>query len=284
MATDRRHDSSRLPARHPRSSVSTLLALAIALPFISCILAAGLAVAQQHRQDRNTAQLTRTFEVRRVTQDVLTQLLDLESSQRGYVLTAKGEYLESFERARRGVPDALRRLTSLVGTAPDQAARVADLSQVAGARVALAAEIVAAVGRGRIDSARALVESGRGRQLTDEARTLVTAMDDDEDRRLLAGQTALTASSAAQARNLSALVATSAVALAVLILLVRRMLAYEDVVKMCAWSRTIEYQGEWMSFEQYLGARFGIVPSHGVSPDAARRVREESRTARPQAS
>ncbi len=39
-----------------------------------------------------------------------------------------------------------------------------------------------------------------------------------------------------------------------------------DLVKMCAWSRTIEYQGEWISFEQYLLRRFNISTSHGISP------------------
>lgn len=39
-----------------------------------------------------------------------------------------------------------------------------------------------------------------------------------------------------------------------------------DLVTMCAWSRTVEYQGEWISFEQYLLRRFNINTSHGISP------------------
>lgn len=250
--------------------------MAIAVPFLTSIVAAGLAVSQQRRQDHSTAQLTRAFEVRRVTQDVLTRLLELESSQRGYVLTSRGEYLETFEAARRGVPESLRHLTALVGGDPAQAARVSDLSQTAGARVALAADIVAAVRRNDVEEVRRLVDSGRGRQLTDQARTLVEAMDGDEEGRLIARQGEIEAASAAQARNLSALVAMSTVALAVLILLVRRLVAYQGVVKLCSWSRTIEYEGEWLSFEEYLARRFGISTTPGVSPDAARRVREEA--------
>ena len=45
-----------------------------------------------------------------------------------------------------------------------------------------------------------------------------------------------------------------------------------DLVTMCAWSRTIDYQGEWISFEQYLLRRFNINTSHGVSPDEAKKV------------
>ncbi len=45
-----------------------------------------------------------------------------------------------------------------------------------------------------------------------------------------------------------------------------------DLVTMCAWSRTIEYQGEWISFEQYLLRRFNINTSHGISPEEAKRA------------
>ena len=40
----------------------------------------------------------------------------------------------------------------------------------------------------------------------------------------------------------------------------------ENLVKMCAWSRTVEYQGEWLSFEDYLLRRFNIETTHGMSP------------------
>jgi hypothetical protein len=41
---------------------------------------------------------------------------------------------------------------------------------------------------------------------------------------------------------------------------------YDDIVTLCAWSNTVEYQGEWISFEQYLLRRFNINTSHGMSP------------------
>lgn len=44
------------------------------------------------------------------------------------------------------------------------------------------------------------------------------------------------------------------------------------LVTMCAWSHTIEYQGEWISFEDYLKRHFGIATTHGISPDEARKI------------
>ena len=38
------------------------------------------------------------------------------------------------------------------------------------------------------------------------------------------------------------------------------------LITMCAWSRTIQFEGEWVSFEEYLKRRFGLDTSHGISP------------------
>ena len=46
----------------------------------------------------------------------------------------------------------------------------------------------------------------------------------------------------------------------------------ETLVTMCAWSRTVEYEGEWISFEEYLQRRFNISTSHGISPAEARKI------------
>jgi len=38
------------------------------------------------------------------------------------------------------------------------------------------------------------------------------------------------------------------------------------LVTLCAWSKTVEYQGEWISFEEYLKRRFSLMVTHGISP------------------
>lgn len=48
----------------------------------------------------------------------------------------------------------------------------------------------------------------------------------------------------------------------------------DTLVTICAWSRTVEYQGKWISFEEYLRLRFNIQVSHGISPDELQKLRE----------
>lgn len=56
----------------------------------------------------------------------------------------------------------------------------------------------------------------------------------------------------------------------------------DELVRVCAWNRTIEYEGEWLSFESYLKRRFGLDTTHGISPEAAARMDAQiRRRARP---
>ena len=53
----------------------------------------------------------------------------------------------------------------------------------------------------------------------------------------------------------------------------QRLSKVQPIVNMCAHSRTIEHDGEWLSFEQYLQRRFNIATSHGLSPAEFERLR-----------
>jgi hypothetical protein len=42
----------------------------------------------------------------------------------------------------------------------------------------------------------------------------------------------------------------------------------------CAWTKRVKYEGEWMSIEAFLLRRFGIVVSHGISEEAQKALLE----------
>lgn len=80
--------------------------------------------------------------------------------------------------------------------------------------------------------------------------------------------------------------------LALIAYLVRRIVIHagqmesrlNSLVTICAWSRTVEYEGEWLSFEEYLERRFGLHTTHGISPEEALQLRAsaEGRRSTPQ--
>lgn len=44
----------------------------------------------------------------------------------------------------------------------------------------------------------------------------------------------------------------------------------EELVRMCAWTQRLYFDGEWVSIEDYLYRRFDIHITHGISEDAVR--------------
>ena len=44
------------------------------------------------------------------------------------------------------------------------------------------------------------------------------------------------------------------------------------MIKICSWSKLIEYEGEWISIEDYLTRRFHVQISHGMSDVEAKRM------------
>ena len=50
----------------------------------------------------------------------------------------------------------------------------------------------------------------------------------------------------------------------------------ENLVTLCAWSKTVRHEGEWMTFERYLDRRFGLMTSHGISPKAIEKLEAEN--------
>jgi GAF domain-containing protein len=54
-----------------------------------------------------------------------------------------------------------------------------------------------------------------------------------------------------------------------------RLHRLHEIVRMCAWTRRLEWGGEWLSVESYLERRFGIEVSHGISEEALHVLEQE---------
>ena len=43
---------------------------------------------------------------------------------------------------------------------------------------------------------------------------------------------------------------------------------HDDLLTVCAWSKRVRYEGEWINLEQYLLLAHGLFVTHGISPEA----------------
>ncbi len=137
----------------------------VVLAVVSWIqLSARLAVGKQVTQARN--QLNEVYE----------SLLDLETGERGYVITGDKKFLEPFTMAETNLPDQFNRLIAFLNNNPARLNDVSDLRAAAGAITSWQRAVIDARDKS-FDKAQAIVSSGRLKTMMDDIRSRVDALD-----------------------------------------------------------------------------------------------------------
>lgn len=119
-------------------------------------------------------------EVLREIQVFSAEMTDLESSQRGYILTGDERLLEGRPRASAAVSLALRRIKELTEDNPRQQTRVEEISQLVPRRLSWERETIERRRSGGLQEAAALVATGTGMEAKTALTRLLAAMRDEE--------------------------------------------------------------------------------------------------------
>ncbi len=250
-----------------------VIAAAVLLPAILIGVPAVLAFRAEAKARGAFEWVTHTLSVGSAVQSLVNSLVDAETGQRGFLLTQRDVYLEPYETGRARVGRNFADLRALTRDNPEQQQRLDEVEPLIRERLGLLAETIALERGGDHDGALALVTSGRGKHVMDKIRGVLRVMADEEQRLLWLRQQQLKKEAGRTTLLLAGLVAASAACGALVLYLLRRLSKLEPMVNMCASSRTIEYQGEWLSFEEYLRRRFNIATAHGLSPAEFERLR-----------
>lgn len=160
--------------------VAALLALAIIL--LMAINVATFVMIQ--RTARFNQEVVATQLLRRQTRTVLIRLVDAETGQRGFLLTANPDYLQVHDDASRELPDLLDELSRLAAGDPDIAPRAALLRQLAEDKLAELDQTVALSRTGRVGAALGVVRSNSGKAAMDALRTEAGNIDEILETRL----------------------------------------------------------------------------------------------------
>jgi CHASE3 domain sensor protein len=127
----------------------------------------------------NNEQVSHTHHVLDQLTTLKTLMLDMETGQRGYVITGNEAFLEPYHAAVRGIPEVRKVLRTLVKD-PEQLRRLDELDPLIDGNVAWRTAIVEKRRAQGLDAAAKEVAGGRGKQLMDEARRVVTAIEQHE--------------------------------------------------------------------------------------------------------
>ena len=115
-------------------------------------------------------------------QKLLTALVDVETSARGYALTGDSSFLEPYATASTAVPALITRLRQLTTDHPEQQTRLDTLESVAGDQLRFNDQIIKIRNEQGFTLASEMIRTGQAKTVMDHARRLTSSMEREENR------------------------------------------------------------------------------------------------------
>jgi CHASE3 domain sensor protein len=128
----------------------------------------------------NDKRLAHTHLVRRELAALLSLLVDAQTGQRGFALTAKEEFLEPYTAALAAIEKTFGELKELVRDNPSQTRRLEALKPAIDTKVAELRRQVELRRNGTLEAIAAVISSGAGERAMDQIRAQLGEMDREE--------------------------------------------------------------------------------------------------------
>lgn len=252
-----------------------LIAVCLGIPLLLIGVSAWVSYDAMVATRSTAAGVIHTYDVREKLREIMVDLQAAEAGERGFLLTRQKLFLEPYAGATPRISRDLAELQALVAPKPVQRENLARLQALIGDWLDHIRQCVALEENGRHEEALALVNSSYGRIKMDAIRGVVADMNQVEDRLLAEREAAfsrqLTRTNAITAGIVGVQLLLT-VGVGVLLWWFARLRSYATV---CAWSKTIQHEGEWITFEEYLARRFGLRITHGINPTEARKIMDQ---------
>ncbi len=175
---------SRLESRSSRPAASRAIPIASAVVLAALVVFGWIVYTDSRSVVEEARWVDRTLRGMVRLERAASALKDLESGERGYLLSGNANYLRPYEEARsqvQGHLDALRRVTV---DNPEQRQRLEEFQDLAGQKLEELAATIRLYDSGDTAGALRAVESGAGNTVMERIRRLVDSMRDEETRRL----------------------------------------------------------------------------------------------------
>ena len=216
--------------------------------------------------------VSHTLEVQRELTTVEARISEAESGQRGYLLSEDPAYLRQYSEATRDVSNRLHNLRQLVADNSAQLRRLLIIESLSRRKVAELDSTINLARAGRKSDALAFARKPLSDSLMMSIRSSLRAMTDEEAQVLRARQKDLVNDMHDADMVSLALSAGLALMFVALLVIARGAEHYRNLVTLCAWTRSVEYDGEWISFEEYLRRKFDLSTTHSISPEALSQI------------
>ncbi len=156
----------------------------VAAGFAIAVIALVVIAVTGHRATttliENDERVAHTHLVRREIAELLTQLINAETGQRGFVITGDDEYLEPYTSALVEIQKLFTEVRRLFSDSPSQLRRLDELRVPVDAKLAALKLTIKIRRDGTAEPAMARVAKGDGRRLMDQIHAILGAMDREE--------------------------------------------------------------------------------------------------------
>ncbi len=226
------------------------------------------------------ASVTETYNILNLLEETQAQVADAETGQRGYLLTGRPDYFSLYDTAMAAINNNIQKLGILVHGNQAQEANLAQLQKLDASRLGVNPDALT-LSKNQSTDAAAVALTDQGRDSINQIRGVVFSM------RIQQTDLLVTRQQTAEARFLFdqtvslILVGVTAIALITIIAVLLRLELLRQIVTVCAWTGRVQFEGEWISLEDYLQRRFGVSVSHGLSNEAATKMIQEIRQLKP---
>jgi signal transduction histidine kinase/CheY-like chemotaxis protein/CHASE3 domain sensor protein len=154
------------------------------LGFAAALLAVAAIFIISYRSLEVSAQtaerVTHTLSVLQKLEGVVSHAKDLETGQRGFLLTDNETYLDPYSKAKDALPGEVDALRTLLLDSPDELQRVDSLRQALKDKLDELAQTISIKRAGDTQTALAIVQSDRGKAAMDRIRSLIGEIGDHE--------------------------------------------------------------------------------------------------------
>ncbi len=165
---------------------STNLRIAIALAFLAVVALGVLTIRNTNLIRDDEKAMARASSVTLTLLELFSAIQDAERGQRGYLLTATPEYLDPYHAGLAETAVQTAKLRSLIEDNPAQLARIDELDALVNARTQELTEAISQrqsqPDRDGFDRVVATMKLGRGRELMQQIRAVITEIRQEEQR------------------------------------------------------------------------------------------------------
>jgi len=136
----------------------------------------------QGRQANKTAELvSHTHEVLAQTSRLQSHCTDNESNARGFLISAREDFLDGIEKSKKDINYSIDTLKKLLYDNPEQLKKLEIAASYANRRIAVSDQIANVRKEKNFDEAMQILTGGKGKLYSDSIRAVLQSMDSDEN-------------------------------------------------------------------------------------------------------